>query len=75
MLGAGCCQVLCLPLVCRYVPPPPCTRTSPPHTPQGAVNCETNAESHAFSRALTEAQDLNDFFNSPDPRIRARTAR
>jgi hypothetical protein len=41
---------------------------------QGTVNCETNALSHVFYRALTEAQDLNDFFNAGNPRFHARTA-
>ena len=48
---------------------------SNPSYHQGVVNCETNAGSHVFNRALTEAMDLNDFFNSVDSRIHARTAR
>ena len=30
----------------------------------GAVNAETNAGTHVFSRAMSEALDLNDWFNS-----------
>eukprot|EP00048_Salpingoeca_helianthica_P022073 m.16259 g.16259 ORF g.16259 m.16259 type:complete len:806 (-) comp6848_c0_seq2:62-2479(-) len=41
---------------------------------QGAVNCETNSGTHDFKRALDEAADLNIFFNTNEPRMRARTA-
>ena len=30
----------------------------------GAVNAETNAGTHTFDRAMSEASDLNDWFNS-----------
>ena len=30
----------------------------------GAVNAETNAGTHGFARAMSEAADLNDWFNS-----------
>ncbi len=30
----------------------------------GAVNAETNAATHAFARAMSEAADLNDWFNA-----------
>ena len=38
------------------------------------MNCETNAGTHDFRRALQEAQDLNQFFNVYQPRMKARTA-
>ena len=31
----------------------------------GAVNAETNAQTHTFVRAMSEAADLNDWFNAP----------
>ena len=36
----------------------------------GAVNAETNAGTHVFSRAMSEAFDLNDclLYTSPSPR-------
>ena len=30
----------------------------------GAVNAETNAGTHGFARAMSEAADLNDWFNA-----------
>jgi len=48
-----------------------------PNFQQSAINCETNADTHTFGRALQEASDLNAWFNavSPiEPRLRARTA-
>jgi len=47
---------------------------SNPSYQQGAVNCETNPSTHDFTRALQEAMDLNDFFNTDLPRMHARTA-
>lgn len=47
---------------------------SNPSYHQGAVNCETNAGTHNHRRALQEAQDLNQFFNVYQPRMKARTA-
>jgi len=48
----------------------------------GAINCETNAKVHTMRRALTEAVDLNQFFNynrpstggGPRPRLKGRMA-
>ena len=42
----------------------------------GAVNAETNAGTHTFSRAMSEAADLNDWFNAADvaPRLHFRAA-
>jgi len=48
-----------------------------PDFPQSAINCETNAGTHDMQRALDEAADLNDWFNTPPPtigRMIARTA-
>lgn len=33
----------------------------------GAMNCEVNAGIHTMRRAITEAIDLNAFFNDPNP--------
>ena len=39
----------------------------PPKTTAAAINCETNAQLHTMARAMTEAVDLNSFFNHEDP--------
>jgi len=38
-----------------------------PSFPQSAINCETNAGTHTMSRAMDEALDLNDWFNTLPP--------
>lgn len=48
-----------------------------PDFPQSAINCETNAGTHHMQRALDEAADLMDWFNTQPPvigRLLARTA-
>eukprot|EP00051_Salpingoeca_urceolata_P021197 m.328061 g.328061 ORF g.328061 m.328061 type:complete len:807 (-) comp19750_c0_seq31:149-2569(-) len=48
----------------------------------GTINCETNAATHTMHRALSEGQDMSDFFstylpstsNDNLPRLKARTA-
>jgi hypothetical protein len=48
-----------------------------PNYTMGAVNAETNAGIHTMSRAMMEANDLNDWFNCADPwctRLHFRTA-
>ena len=51
--------------------------TKYPNYTMGAVNAETNAGIHTMSRAMMEANDLNDWFNCADPwctRLHFRTA-
>lgn len=48
-----------------------------PNFAQTAINGETNAGTHDLVRGLQEADDLNTWFNTPEPvnsRLRARTA-